>query len=71
MTLWATKHSPAKVDRCCEWPIAVLWPHFKVDSHAVMRVEDSRRVTQEALVIVDDSWMNIHDDLFIHLSNGR
>jgi hypothetical protein len=37
----------------------------------VMQVEDSRRVTQEALVIVDDSWMNIHDDLFIHLSNRK
>jgi hypothetical protein len=28
----------------------------------LMKVEDSRRVTQEALVIVDDSWMNIYDD---------
>ena len=27
-----------------------------------MQVEDSLRVTQEALVIVDGSWMNIHDD---------
>jgi hypothetical protein len=37
----------------------------------MMQVEDSRRVTQEALVIVDDSWMNIRDDLFIHLSNRK
>jgi hypothetical protein len=40
-------------------------------SVGVMQVEDSRRVTQEALVIVDDSWMNIRDDLFIHLSNRK
>jgi hypothetical protein len=34
-------------------------------TQTLLQVEDSRRVTQEALVIVDDSWMNIHDDLFI------
>src|SRR5277367_1178526 len=54
-----SKKSPLRLQNAFDVP-----PPY-VRSFLLLQVEDSRRVTQEALVIVDDSWMNIHDDLFI------